>query len=392
MAHWIQAAENALATTAATTAAATADVDVDVVERFTPPVFDATGVRAATAPLLAAFLWSAVVLRDTQAHSPLDPLSLLLRLLALALTVRALVLSATLLRRLRVRMSLPRYGLVLTPAGLLYRSPQGDVVLPRQDVVEVREHGQWRQRAGRRWADVYVIAHPRSGRLYLTLPPVFERTPGVLAERLMRWLGPPAERDAASFPDPAALASKLWESVAAGERPSDVAVVERSSAWLRRGPYTSLLLGIAMLDGLLRLPASLRAALLAGPAVWLLVATVAVPVIWVLLTRRGMARGGPLALLLTPAELLLRTRRGILRLRWPEIKALAIETRGAWSILQGAYESRTVVIRHQDGEHNRIAEAVIAVPAEVLVGLAEGYRKGALLPAAAQGAASVPAS
>jgi hypothetical protein len=374
MAHWIQTAEAALDGRSRPGD----DAEVEVAERYAPAILDAAGIRASLAPLLAGFVWSAAVLRETQTHAPLDPLALLLRLLALALTVRAVALLTSLAKRLRVRLALSRYGLAIAADGLLLRTPSGDVVVPRSQVVDVRERGQWRQRAGRRWAEVYVVTRPQSGRLFLALPPIFERTPGVLAERLMRWLGPREAPENPTYPEPAELASKLWDSVAAGARPDGVAVIPQGSAWLQRGPYASLLLGLALLDGFVRLPANARAALSHGAPAWLWLGMLALPAIWILLTRRDLARRKGVAMLLTAAELLVRTRAGIHRLRWPEVKSLGIETRTAWSILQGAYESRTLVVKHQDGEQNRLDEAFIGVPAEVVVALGEAHRKGLL--------------
>src|SRR5262245_57917427 len=84
MSNWIRAAE------AATEARPTAAIAVDGLPRHAPPIIDADGVRAVVSPCLAAFMWAAAVFRDTQAHHTLDPMALLFRVLALALTLRAL--------------------------------------------------------------------------------------------------------------------------------------------------------------------------------------------------------------------------------------------------------------------------------------------------------------
>ncbi len=371
MSTWIHAAEAAL------DGRTTGSVEVEVIERHAPPVLDATGLRALVSPLLAGFLWSTVVLRETQTRNPLDPLDLLLRVLALALSVRAILLTSQLLSRLFMRISLSRYGLALTDEGLFYRGPQGDVVVPRQDVLEVRERGQWRNRSGRRWAEVYVITRPESGRLYLALPPVFERTAGVLAERLMRWAGVPEDADkSAEPPEPAGLASRLWEQVAAGERPAGVTAIAHGSGWLRRGPYASVLLALAVFDGFLRLPANLRAAVSGTAPIALFVTLLLVPLAWIVLMRRDIARRSGIALVLTPAELLVRTRAGVQRVLWESVTRLSIDAKSSWSLLQGAYQTRTILLERSDGDLVTFQEVFLSLPAEVLVSLCDAYRKG----------------
>jgi hypothetical protein len=278
---------------------------------------------------------------------------------------------------LRLRVSFARYALALTPEGLLYRSPVTDVAVRREDIVDVRERGRWRERGGRRFADVYVVTQPRSGRTHLALPPVFERTPGVLAERLMRWLGAPDAPEQADPPaaDAHALASELWEAVARGERPPGVAAIPHGNAWLQRGPYASLLLGVAVLEGFVRLPAATRETLGSGVPLLLLAALIVVPIGWLLLTRAQLSPRRGLAAILTPAELLLRTRAGVMRVAWPLIVQVEIESRAAWSLLLGAHESRWLTLRRKNAPELRFQESFCGVPLEVLHALCDGYRK-----------------
>src|SRR5215510_7185305 len=120
MSNWIEAAEGALAGTLSS------DVEVDVLRATPSPVLDAAGLRALLAPFIAGFMWAATIFRETQIHSPLDPLALGLRFLALALTLRAITLMVMLVRRLRLRLRYASYALALTPEGLLYRTPAMD--------------------------------------------------------------------------------------------------------------------------------------------------------------------------------------------------------------------------------------------------------------------------
>src|SRR5262249_25066565 len=142
--------------------------DAETIPRVAPPLLDAATMRAVVAPFLAGFVWAAAVFREMQAHQSLDPLALLFRVLALALSVRALRLMFLLYARLKVTLAWRRYALVLTPEGLLYRSPQSDVVVPREQVLDARERdAAWANKGGRRWAEVFVVTHPETGRLYL---------------------------------------------------------------------------------------------------------------------------------------------------------------------------------------------------------------------------------
>lgn len=394
MSSWIELAETALRGTASVSAA---DAEVEVMRASPPPVFDAEGVRALLAPFMAAFMWTATIFREVQSGNPLDPLALFLRLLALAMTVRAITLLWLLGRRLRLRLHYSRYALALTQEGILYRTPDMDLALPREDILEVRERGRWRDRGGRRFADVYVVTQPRSGRLFVALPPVFERTPGVLAERLMRWLGAPEptdsdaetsdseqtvndpQRTATGTNPPQPLASELWERVAQGERPAGVTAIQHGSAWLQRGPYASTLLGLAVLDGFLRLPEATREKVDATVPLVLLGALVIVPIGWLLITRRQLKSRRGLAAILTPAELLLRTRAGVLRAAWKSVQRIEIDSRAAWSLLLGAHEARTLIIRRKSAPPLQYHESFIGVPLEVLTALCDAYRKSRLL-------------
>lgn len=393
MSSWIESAEAALRSSASPSA----DTEVEVLRAGPPPLVDVEGVRAILAPFLAAFMWAATIFREVQSGNALDPLALALRLLALAMTVRALALLWMLARRLRLRLRYSRYALALTPEGILYRTPDMDIAVPRDDILEVRERGRWRDRGGRRFADVYVITQPRSGRLFVALPPVFERTPGVLAERMMRWLGAPAdatESDAEPSEDAPPqssaagtaetgaqpLASELWERVARGDRATGVTAIPHGSGWLQRGPYASMLLGLAVLDGYLRLPPATRDRIDATVPLVLVGALVIVPIGWLVLTRSQLKLRRGLAGILTPTELLLRTRAGVLRVAWPVVQRADIESRAAWSLLLGAHEARSLVIRRKKAPPLQYQESFVGVPLEVFAALCDAYRRSRIVP------------
>jgi hypothetical protein len=369
MSNWIRTAEAALS------GQPIAGQDVQLLEIHAPPLFDAAGLRSLSAPLMAAFLWAAALFRELQSHSPLDPLALLLRFVALALTVRALRVLWQLAQRLRVRLERRRYALALTEHGLLYRSPNADIALPREHVLDVREQGaNWGERSGPRWADVYLVTHPDSTRLYLALPPVFERSPKALAELLMRWRrSTDSQLMAADESD--LLASQVWEEAASGRVLPGVAVIRQGNAWLQRVPYASMLLGVAVLDGFLRLPLSSQQALNPTPALLLAAALVIVPLIWFVSARTRLRQSRGLSLLLTPNALLMRTRAGVTRVAWNKIARSELISRNTWSILQGAHESRSVVLHRKAEPSIHYAEALMAVPAEVVCALCDAYRR-----------------
>lgn len=353
-----------------------------------PPVLDALGRQALTAPLFAGFMWAAVAFRDTVSRDTgavLDPIGLVFRWLALALTVRALLLGAELMRRVQVRQDRDRYKLALCDDGLVLRTPRADFAVEKTSIIDIREHGAWGERSGRRWANVYLVMHPDSGRKHLELPPVFESTPGVLAEKLMRWRGVvPAPRSDSTDPseplvrEPAALPSKLFDAAAAGEHLPGSAIIPHGRAYLRRGPYATVLLGLAVLSDWLGLPAAARAqAGTLAPTVCAF-ALLVVPGMWLLWTRWDLKPRKGIALVLTPAEMLMRTRAGVHRVAWDDVARFEITSRTAWSVLLGPHPQRALIIHRKDGDMITYAEQFLGAPAEVVLGLCEGYRKGVL--------------
>lgn len=376
MSNWISAAEAALRGKAASPSS---DTEVEVVESHAPALLDVAFARALLAPFLAGIMWSAVVFRETQAGSPLDPLALLLRVLALSLTLRALRVLWALATRLRLWLSWKRYALVLTDEGLLFRTPETELVVPLADVLEIREQGASALAAGSgaRWAEVYVITQPDSGRLYLALPPIFRRSPRALAELLMRWRGAPDPAAAIAAKSGESLPSRLWERAAAGESLPGVAAIRHGYAWLKRGPYASMLLGLAVLDGFLRLPAAAQTAINPMPALLLAAALVIVPAAWVLFTRASLRVRRGLSLVLAPDELLTRTRGGIVRVPWSSVSKVEVQTRSSWSLVQGAYEARSLVVQRKRDANVVCTEAYLAVPVDVVAGLCDAYRKRA---------------
>src|SRR4029077_19845781 len=100
-----------------------------------------------------------------------------------------------------------------------------------------------------------------------------------------------------------------------------------------------------------------------GPLV-LVAALVIVPIGWLLVTRSQLKARRGLAAILTPVELLLRTRAGVLRAAWKIVQRIDIDSRMAWSLLLGAHESRTLVIRRKSAPPLQYHESFISVPLE----------------------------
>lgn len=346
-----------------------------------PPVLDPDGLRAFVAPILAAIAWASAVFQEMVSGSPIDPFALLLRAVALGLSIRAILSLRVLGARLRVWSRTPRYGLALAGDGLVFRAPDGDVAVKKDDIVAIRERGTWGERSTqRRFSEVFLILRPRAGCPWLPIPPVFERTSSELAEHLMRWRGTIDAPEAHEYPPPARLASKIYDDAARGTVPEGGIVIRHGRRWLTRGPYATVLLGIAIVDGFLRL----------GPSGWAQmgfvlpsavgISLLLVPLVWVWLTRRAISPRKGIALVMTPAEMLMRTREGVLRATWKGLDRVRIERKRSWTILEGYHHVRTLVIERKNDQPIRYDEAFLGAPAEVVTALAEAYRRGIIPP------------
>lgn len=368
---WVQRAERALE------GGPVAEGDV-LLRGARPPLLDAEGYRAVAAPLLAAVVWSAAIFRETVTETSIDPIALGLRIVALGLTLRVLLLSVQLFGRVRRWIAAPRHALVLTPEGLLYRTPTLDRAVAREQVVGVVQHGQGQARQKRATAPVYLVTDPASGPSHVVLPPFFDGGAGRLAERLMRWRGGWDEPEGAEHPEPDANFTKLYDDAAAGRVMPGVTAVRQGREWLKDGPYALVLIAITGIEGLLR----------AGPQVWqaidpavgggMVLVLVAVVLRWLWMQRREIAPQKGLSLVMTPAELLLRPASGMIRIRWSDLVSVTIVSKRAWSVLEGAHEARQLVLSRRGASPVRYDEPYLGAPAEVIQVLVEAYRVGRL--------------
>jgi len=138
MADWIRQAREAARAGQSTDA-------VEVVRGRRPPALDADGSRMALAPMLAAIAWAGAVFREAVSGSPIDPVALLLRAIALGFTVRAALGARKLWRRGRLWLEAPRHHLAIAEDGILWHGPEGEIAIARDDVLSVAERGDWRR-------------------------------------------------------------------------------------------------------------------------------------------------------------------------------------------------------------------------------------------------------
>jgi hypothetical protein len=354
-----------------------------------PPVLDGDGVRALMAPLVAAVAWLGAGFREIVAGTAIDPLAILMRLLAIGLTTRALLLGIGLVRRLIVAARAKRSALVLSPRGLFFTDGASEASIEREAIVAITESGIWQtRRSGRPWADVFVVGSSRDA-LFLRIPPLFEHSAGVLAERLMRWLGAQPYDESRVFPEPAQLASKVYDDAAQGITAPGTLVLPHGLGWARSGPYATILLAIVMIEGLARLEVPIPPEVLPF-AIGAIVVALVFPLGWWWTTRREISVRKGIALVLTPAELLLRTRAGVHRARWGRLQRVSIDTRRAFSVLDGVHEAKALVLKRKDEPPIRYDEAFLGLPVEVAQALLDAYRTG-LLPRQASALSPSPA-
>jgi hypothetical protein len=83
-------------------------------------------------------------------------------------------------------------------------------------------------------------------------------------------------------------------------------------------------------------------------------------------------------MVLTPAELLIRMRGGIVRTRWRDVASASVAEKRAWSVLEGVHEARKLVISRRGAGPITYEEPYLGVPVEVAQILVEAYAAGRL--------------
>jgi hypothetical protein len=362
--NWIERAEAALDGTAADPAT----TGVELLLGRPPPILDAYGRRALlVAPLLAAFMIAAASFLE-QLRGPLDPIGLVLRLLALCLVVRSVVLWVPLVGRIRTRLHHRHYKLALTEAGLLLRTPQCDLAVEKRDIIDVCEQLTARKEREPGWSLVFLVTRPQSGRLYVSIPPVFASKPSLLVEQLTGWLSADLDAEADSHTD--------------ADAPSGSGESSATIPWRRgltaRGPYATVLLGVVLLEGYLRMPEAMRAQLTTLVTSVVVACMVVLPLAWLSLRRVRMGPRDGAALMLSTSEFIVSTRRGPQHIRWREVTKVEAQVNPLWSLLEGVHEVRALVLRRFGLDTIRRTDDTLETPIEVVSRLCEAYRTGLL--------------
>ena len=323
----------------------------------------------------AVSMWALAIYLERSAQSSIDPFAMVCRALAYVLSLRSVFVLHELIQRVQLWRTRKEYCITLSPTQITLDFPEGQHVIDREAVVDICDPGDWGTRSPRRFTPVYLIGRPHAGRALWSLPPIFEGGPGRLAERLMRWRGP-VEAGEPTFPSPRELGSKTYDAATRGQVPAGGAVVHHGNGWLRRGPYAAAVVGVVFIDGLFRNsdPQLLEAL---GVLPWLMLAIcVAVPIVWIALTRRHVAPRKGLAFVATPAEILMRTRAGVVRTRWAKLDDVRIASRPGWSVLGGYQPTRHLVFERPGQPPIRYDEAYLGIHVEVAAALANAFRRG----------------
>lgn len=365
--EWVARAETALRSRVSSD-------DVEVLLGTAPPLFDATVVSAITSAIVAGACVALLMHRDA-AGASIDPIGLFLIVVALVLTVRTLLLGNEIATRLIVASARKQYAMAIAAEGILYRSESGDIAIPREDVLDVVEPGDWRGRAGRRYSDVFIVTRPSLGRVHVVVPPVFEATAGAFAEKLMRWRGPIESLPEQDARAEELLRSRLFDEVANGARPEGVTVIRHGRAWLKKGPFATVLVGMAVLIAYARLPAAVREQLgVTTPAI-VIACLLVVPFLWAILIRREIRPRKGIALVFTRQALLMRARSGVLQIPYRDIVRTAVESKNAWSLLEGYHGTKRLLLARKQGGDVRYDEAYLGIPVEVAHSLVDAFRK-----------------
>jgi hypothetical protein len=257
----------------------------------------------------------------------------------------------------------------------VWTSPAGERRIPREAIVRVHV-GDGHLQLPRVW----LVHRPEGGRALTGLPPIFDESEAALATRIERWRGAVEAPQTVDHPQPAREGSKVYDAAAEGTIAEGTAVVRHGLGWVRRMPFAAVLAAAVFLDGAFRTPALDMGYLGLLPMVGVVVCTL-IPLGWILVALRHVRPRRGLALVATPAEILMRTRDGILRASWAHLEGIEILEEPALTVLEGWTRRRRVILK-RDGDRNpiRYDEAFLGAPADAVVALLESYRAGLLTP------------
>ncbi|HJL32437.1 MAG TPA: hypothetical protein RMI62_25345, partial [Polyangiaceae bacterium LLY-WYZ-15_(1-7)] len=281
-----------------------------------PPLFDLRLGQGLLLSMLAVVVGGLAAWRELATGSPMDRLAIPLRFLTLVLLVRGLAGLRLLLRRIRLRGAARGHRLELGDDALVWTRPEGALRVSKESIAGIvppAEDGAH--------APVHLLVTPEDGDALVRLPPVFG-PPGALAEQLERWRGPVPAPDPLPERPLARAASPVYDAAAEGRPPEGGAVLRHGWGWLRRGPYAAVLFAVVFLEGTLRIPEGLELALLPKLA---MAACALIPIGWLWMTVREIAPRRGLAMVITPAEVLMRTQAGVLRAPFDRLDGVGID-------------------------------------------------------------------
>lgn len=309
--------------------------------------------------VVAAALWVAAFWRESSGGS-MDRFAVLLRFVALVATVRGALGLRAWLRALGLSLSARRHRLRLGPNALVHEFPGGRMELPKERIVAFVVDA----------LEVHVVTLPDdAGEALHQVPALFERSPALLGERLRKWRGPVA-LDAID-PTPSGAPSALYDGATQGTLPPGAAVLRHGRGWLRRGPFAALLFALVFGEGMARLDADVSLGLLP----WLAIGGgVLVPVLWLGKTLREIAPRKGLAMVVTPAEVLMRTEGGVLRAVFEDVPSIGVEERRGWSPLVGRETRRKLRLDRVGSPPIRYEEEFLGAPAAVVAALLDAFR------------------
>ncbi|MCS6858380.1 MAG: hypothetical protein NZM37_11760 [Sandaracinaceae bacterium] len=333
-----------------------------------PPILEGEGSRGLTLPLLAAVAWLGAHLRE-ELSSAFDAIALLMRFLAWMLSVQAFFAFVRLLGRFR-KVS-RRAWLLIHPEGLACFDGQNLAFLSAKSILGIAQSSHWSERrAGRRWEEIFAVGLDPQLKI-IAIPPLFGDSAMALAEALMRRFPSPPERPI-PLPDPQRPASLIYERAKKGMEPQALPI-PLSRFWWRRGPYTAMLLALALLEPLAR-----GATSPIPPISMLFIAGLSImaPLLWFLTQFRSLSPRMGLACVLTPAELLWRSRAGIHRLPWKNVEEVSISTRWAFLATEGLHRQQALLIKTREDFSLRFDESVVGIPLDAFELLIQSLRAG----------------
>lgn len=348
---------------------------IEVIRGTRPALLDVQAAKALSAPFLAAFMIAAAVLRMQIATTSLDLLTLLLRTAAFAFSLRALILLVRFGMRLAKDVKAPEHRLAFSRDGLLWQRPEGTRFIPRGHVVALCvPEAKSSRLLSESYLPLLLVKRPNGQGLYESLPPYFAASSDILAARLSRALGLDTEAEAFPPPPPHDAAQERYMRAVDGKAGPGETVVPEGRGYRLRGPY-GVLLGVVFAVDALITATSHRAQLL-QPVLLSCILALVLPGAWLfVMSRRASVRLG-IAMLLTPEELIVRGKQGVVSVPWNQLGDVTLKLREMWSPFVGGYTVKTLLITTHEGAFMSFDGGFLGVPPEVVLELCAAYRKG----------------